>query len=87
MDVNTKIILFLVIAIVSVTPSLVAFFEMKKRDGIVKRILLISGIVFIPTNIIFSGLSILAQTNDGFTIMSLTWFSIIIFVLCELAVY
>lgn len=87
MSVETRLMLFFVISLIAVIPSMVAFFEMKKKEQLQKRIYAICGAVFIPMHIMFSTLSILAKTNDGFTIMSLTWFSIILFVLCELVLY
>ena len=87
MSVEMRLMLCFVIAIISVAPALVAFCEAKKYDNFLKRVYLICGSVFIPTHIIFAAFSLLARTNDGFTIMSLTWFSIIIFVLSEVSLF
>lgn len=94
MTLEIKIMLFILISALSVLPSVVSFMEHKKASisqsggsSRKSKILLALGILFIPTHILFASMSLLAQTNDGFTIMSLTWFSIVLFILCELALY
>ena len=87
MTVEMRLMLCFVIAVVSVIPALVAFFESKKYDNILKKVNVICGVVFVPTHIIYATFSLLARTNEGFTIMSLTWFSIVIFVLSELSLF
>ena len=87
MGVEMRLLLCFVIAVLSAVPALVAFLEAKKYDNIKKKVNLICGSFFIPSHIICASFSVLARTNDGFTIMSLTWFSIIIFILSEITLF
>lgn len=87
MGVEMRLLLCFVIALVSVIPALVSFFEAKNSGDVLKKIFVTCGVVFLPTHMIFASFSLLARTNEGFTIMSLTWFSIVIFVLCEISIY
>lgn len=83
---------FIIISIISVVPSLVAFFESKKSEEVFKKIYTTLGAVFIPSHLIFSTTSILTKTNfiidEKFvSIINITWFSLVFFILAEVALF